>query len=182
MERGRLKARLVVAPSGRQALERWTRRRRTAQALALRTRITLLCAKGLSNTSVAESLHASQQMVCKWRRRFMERRLDGLLDEARPGAPRRVGDEEVERVIVRTLESTPADATHWSVRSMAKVTRSTCWARTAPFGITWYRPPISRARFQFGCACSPDFHSDSATSLEGNCGLRFKSDSQSQRH
>ena len=92
MERGRPKARLVVAPSERQALERWTRRLRTAQALALRARIILLCAKGLSNTSVAESLHVSQQMVCKWRRRFIERRLDGLLDEARPGAPRRVRD------------------------------------------------------------------------------------------
>ncbi len=121
MERGRPKARLVVAPSERQALERWTRRAKTAQALGLRARIILLCAKGLTNTAVAESLHVSPQMVCKWRRRFIERRLDGLLDEPRPGAPRRVRDEEVERVIVHTLESTPADATHWSVRSMAKV-------------------------------------------------------------
>lgn len=120
MERGRPKARLVVAPSERQALERWTRRPKTAQALALRARIILLGAKGLTNRSVAESLHVSQQMACKWRQRFMERRLDGLLDEPRPGTPRRVPDEEVERVIVRTLESTPADATHWSVRSMAK--------------------------------------------------------------
>lgn len=119
MERGRPKARLMVAPSERQALEGWTRRSRTAQALALRSRIILLCAKGLTNTAVAGSLDVSQQMVCKWRRRFIERRLDGLRDEPRPGAPRRVRDEEVERVIVRTLESTPADATHWSVRSMA---------------------------------------------------------------
>ena len=107
MERGRPKARLVVAPSERQALEGWTRRAKTAQALALRARIILLCATGLSNTAAAESLHVSQQMVCKWRRRFIEQRLEGLLDEPRPGAPRRVRDEEVERVIVRTLESTP---------------------------------------------------------------------------
>lgn len=120
MERGRPKARLVVAPSERQALEGWTRRAKTAQALALRARIILLCATGLSNTAAAESLHVSQQMVCKWRRRFIEQRLEGLLDEPRPGVPRRVRDEEVERVIVRTLESTPTDATHWSVRSMAK--------------------------------------------------------------
>jgi transposase len=120
MERGRPKARLVVAPSERAALERWTRRAKTAQALALRARIVLLCAKGLTNAAVAASLRVSQQMVCKWRGRFVAKRLDGLLDEPRPGAPRRVRDEQVERVIVRTLESTPRDATHWSVRSMAE--------------------------------------------------------------
>jgi transposase len=111
---------LVVAPSERQALEHWTRRAPTAQALAVRARIILFGSKGLTNRAVAESLDVSQQMVCKWRRRFIEQRLDGLLDEPRPGAPRRVGDEKVERVIVRTLESTPAYATHWSVRSLAK--------------------------------------------------------------
>jgi transposase len=122
MKRGRPKARLVVAPSERARLEGWTQRHSTAQALALRARIVLLCAQGLTNAAVAEHLHVSAQTVCKWRRRFVERRVDGLLDEPRPGAPRRVGDEQVERVIVRTLESTPADATHWSVRSMAKAT------------------------------------------------------------
>lgn len=117
--RGRPKARLVVAPTEREALERWAQRAKTAQALALRARLILLCAKGLTNKAVAEALHISAQMVCKWRGRFIERRLDGLLDEARPGAPRRITDQQVERVIVRTLESTPHDATHWSVRSMA---------------------------------------------------------------
>ncbi len=120
MRRGRPKARLVVAPSERQALERWSRRAKTAQALALRARIVLLCATGATNAAVAQELRVSPQMVCKWRGRFIARRLDGLLDEPRPGAPRRVRDEQVERVIVRTLESTPSDATHWSVRSMAK--------------------------------------------------------------
>jgi transposase len=122
MERGRPKARLILAPSERQRLEGWTQRHRTAQALAVRSRIVLQCAQGLSNTAVAEHLRVSPQTVCKWRRRFVERRVDGLLDEPRPGAPRRIGDEQVERVIVRTLESTPADATHWSVRSLAKAT------------------------------------------------------------
>src|SRR5215470_18454496 len=122
MERGRPKTRLIVAPSERQRLEAWTQRRKTAQALALRSRIVLECAHGLNNAAVAARLRVSAQTVCKWRRRFVERRVDGLLDEPRPGAPRRVGDEQVERVIVRTLESTPAEATHWSVRSLAQAT------------------------------------------------------------
>jgi len=117
---GRPKARLIVSPSERKRLEAWSRRRKTAQALALRSRIVLRCASGLQNMEVAEQLGVSQQMVCKWRRRFIDRRIDGLLDEPRPGAPRKISDEDVERVIVQTLETTPRDATHWSVRSMAK--------------------------------------------------------------
>ena len=104
MERGRPKARLILAPNERHRLDGWTQRHRTAQALAVRSRIVLLCAQGLRNTAVAVQLRVSPQMVGKWRRRFVERRVDGLLDEPRPGAPRRVGDEQVERVIVRTLE------------------------------------------------------------------------------
>jgi transposase len=117
---GRPKARLIVSPSERKRLEAWSRRRKTAQALALRSRIVLRCASGLQNMEVAEQLGVSQQMVCKWRRRFIDRRIDGLLDEPRPGTPRKITDEDVERVIVQTLETTPRDATHWSVRSMAK--------------------------------------------------------------
>jgi len=74
----------------------------------------------MQNIDVAEKLGVSNQMVGKWRRRFVEQRLDGLLDEPRPGAPRKISDEDVERVVVQTLESKPRDATHWSVRSMAK--------------------------------------------------------------
>ena len=122
MARGRPKARLTVSPSERKRLQAWTRRRKTAQALATRARIVLLCASGLQNIDVAERLGVSKQMVGKWRQRFIDRRLDGLLDEPRPGAPRTVSDADVERVVVRTLESTPRDATHWSVRSMAKET------------------------------------------------------------
>jgi transposase len=122
MGRGRPKAKLVVSPSERATLERWTMRHKTAQALACRARIVLLSARGMTNNAVAEKLDVSRQMVCKWRARFVEKRLDGILDEPRPGRPRKVGDAEIERVIVRTLESTPRDATHWSVRSMAKAT------------------------------------------------------------
>ena len=117
---GRPKARLIVTPSERKRLEEWSRRRKTAQALALRSRIVLRCASGMQNIDVAEQLSVSKQMVGKWRQRFIDRRIDGLLDEPRPGAPRKITDEDVERVIVQTLETTPRDATHWRVRSMAK--------------------------------------------------------------
>jgi len=80
------------------------------------------CARGLTNTAVAESLGITKQTVGKWRARFLERRLDGLLDEPRPGAPRRITDEHVDRVITMTLESRPPYATHWSTRSMAQAT------------------------------------------------------------
>lgn len=104
----------------RATLERWVRRRKTAQALAMRARIILTCAEGKTSTVVAAEMHVDRATVGKWRNRFVERRLDGLLDEPRPGAPRTVSDEEVERVVTLTLESTPKDATHWSTNSMAR--------------------------------------------------------------
>jgi transposase len=88
----------------------------------MRARIVLRCAAGEDNTQVAEELGVTRQMVGKWRRRFLERRLDGLLDEPRPGAPRRIQDRDIERVLRTTLESTPRDATHWSVRTLAEQT------------------------------------------------------------
>ena len=118
-QRGRPKAKLVISPSERKQLEAWSRRRKTAQALAVRARIVLECGHGRTNDEVAAAMRVTRQMVGKWRSRFIERRLDGLLDEPRPGTPRRLTDEAIEQVIVQTLESTPADATHWSVRSMA---------------------------------------------------------------
>ena len=121
--RGRPKALLVVSGEQRVALERWARRPKTAQALALRARIVLRCAEGLSNQAVAAELGVHAATVGKWRRRFIAEGLDGLLDEPRPGAPRRVSDEQVEEVIRRTLEETPRAATHWSTRSMAAVGR-----------------------------------------------------------
>jgi transposase len=89
------------------------------RAWAQRSRIVLLAAQGLKNIDIAEQLTVSRPMVTKWRNRFAEHRLDGLIDEPRPGRPRTVTDEQVERVIVTTLETTPKDATHWSTRSMA---------------------------------------------------------------
>jgi len=117
---GRPKTALHVSPSERTTLESWSRRRTTAQALALRARIVLLCAQGKFNTEVAEELGVTQKTVSRWRARFVARRLDGLLDEPRPGAPRRVGDQQIEALIVKTLETQPRDATHWSTRSMAQ--------------------------------------------------------------
>jgi len=104
----------------RARLESWARRRSSAQALALRSRIVLLAADGLSNTEIAQRLGIDHATARKWRSRFAEQRLDGLLDEPRPGRPRLISDEQVEEVIVKTLETTPRDATHWSTRSMAR--------------------------------------------------------------
>jgi len=101
-------------------LEGWARRRTTAQALALRSRIVLAVADGdRSNTELAGELGVSRGMVAKWRSRFAEHRLDGLTDEPRPGRPRTISDDQVDAVITKTLETTPKDATHWSTRSMA---------------------------------------------------------------
>ena len=104
----------------RAQLESWARRRTSAQALALRSRIVLFAADGLNNTEIAERLGVHRPMVRKWRSRFAEDRLDGLCDEPRPGRPRTISDDQVEEVIVKTLETTPKGATHWSTRSMAR--------------------------------------------------------------
>jgi transposase len=110
----------LTAADERQTLERWTRRPSTAQALAQRARLILSCAAGKTNTRVAQELRITKQTVGRWRMRFLAARLDGLLDEPRPGAPRTVTDAQIEAVLTRTLESRPADATHWSTRSMAR--------------------------------------------------------------
>ena len=119
-EPGRPKPELVLSDVERETLARWSRRRKSAQALALRCRIVLACADGLSNTEVAGRLGVCRPTVGKWRSRFVARRLDGLVDEPRPGAPRKITDEQVEQVVTDTLEQTPKDATHWSRASMAK--------------------------------------------------------------
>ena len=111
---------LILEDVERETLERWVRRSKTAQALALRARMVLACAEGRSNTAVGADLGVSDETVGKWRSRFLERRLDGLSDEPRSGRPRVVTDDDVERVITLTLETTPKDATHWSTRSMAQ--------------------------------------------------------------
>jgi transposase len=101
-------------------LTEWTRRASTAQALALRARIVLGAAQGLSNREVARRTRVTAQTVGKWRSRFIERRLDGLLDEPRPGAPRKIGDAKIEALIAKTLHEKPRNATHWNSRAMAK--------------------------------------------------------------
>ncbi len=121
-QRGRPTAQVVLSTEERETLERWARRPKSAQALALRCRMVLAAAEGETNTAIAARLDCNPSTVGKWRVRFAERRLDGLHDDLRPGKPRTIGDREVERVIVKTLEETPADATHWSTRSMAKAT------------------------------------------------------------
>ena len=111
---------LVLSPSERAQLEALTLRRKTAQAVALRARIVLGCATGAENKAVAARQRVSEQTVCKWRARFGEHRLDGLLDAPRAGAPRTIDDARVDAVIAKTLESVPDGATHWSTRSMAR--------------------------------------------------------------
>lgn len=109
-----------MSDAERAQLEAWERRRTSAQALAERARIVLAAAEGLKNAEVAQRLGIHRGTVRKWRARFAEHRLDGLLDEPRPGRPRTVSDAQVEAVIVKTLEATPKDATHWSTRAMAR--------------------------------------------------------------
>ena len=113
-------ASLILSDEERVELTSLTKRRKTAQALALRARIVLTCAEGGQNKEVAPKLGLDRSTVGKWRRRFVERRVDGLHDESRSGAPRTVDDARIEAVIVRTLESCPENATHWSSRGMAK--------------------------------------------------------------
>jgi transposase len=112
----------VLSEDERDMLERWARRPSSAQALAMRCRVVLACAEGGSDGEVAARLGVHRMTVGKWRNRFVADRLDGLHDEPRPGAPRTVSDDDVERVIVKTLEETPREATHWSTRSMAAAT------------------------------------------------------------
>ncbi len=120
MAGGRPTEPLVLTDEERGQLERWARRPKTSQRLALRSRIVLACGKGSSNTDVALELGISMPTVGKWRARFLRDRLDGLADEPRPGAPRSIEDDDVERVVTMTLETRPKNATHWSTRSMAE--------------------------------------------------------------
>lgn len=120
MVMGRPKAALVLTDAERETLEGYRRRRKTAHGLAMRSSIVLVCSSGLDNKTVAARLHLSPATVGKWRARFAARRLDGLLDEPRPGAPRKVSDKQVEQVVTLTLESKPEGATHWSTRELSK--------------------------------------------------------------
>jgi transposase len=133
---------IELSEEERAQLESWARRRSSAQALAQRSRVVLLAAEGLNNTEIAGRLGVHRPMVRKWRSRFAEYRLDGLIDEPRPGKPRTITDAQVEEVIVKTLESTPKDATHWSTRSMARevgLTQSAVLRIWRAFGLAPHR-------------------------------------------
>ena len=117
---GRPKPPVVLGDEERQTLETWASRPKSTQRLALRARIVLACAEGLDNKDVAARLRTNTATVGKWRKRFLADRLDGLADEPRPGAPRKVTDALVEEVVTRTLEEKPKAATHWSTRGMAE--------------------------------------------------------------
>ncbi len=120
MPRGRPhKLTLSVSPPDRVDLLRWTQRPKSSNGLAQRARIILRCADGDPSSQVARELRVTNQTVCKWRSRFIERGLAGLLDEPRVGTPRSISDERVEAVLTTTLETMPKDATHWSTRAMA---------------------------------------------------------------
>lgn len=142
MRRGpRLTALELTVQENNQLVE-WTRRHKTSQALALRARIILGCAQGAANREVAKRCRTSVQTVGKWRRRFLERRLDGLLDEPRPGAPRKLDDAKIEQLIATTLNERPREATHWSTRLLAKrlrVSQSTVSRVWRAFGLQPHR-------------------------------------------
>ncbi len=114
-------------------LNRWIRRRKTAQSLAFRARIILACAEGHSDQTVAQQLKTSRVTVGKWRHRFLQKRCDGLLDEPRPGAPRTLDDDDIEKVITTTLETLPRHASHWSTRRMA----NKCGVSSTSVGRIW---------------------------------------------
>jgi transposase/transposase-like protein len=117
---GRPKAVLELSDEERETLTRWARRRNSSHGLAIRSRIVLGSAEGLTNVAVAARCGVEPHTVAKWRRRFLEQRLDGLVDDPRPGRPARITTDQVEEVVVATLESTPLNATHWSRAKMAE--------------------------------------------------------------
>lgn len=139
---GRPTVQIVLSDDERETLLRWSRRHSSSQALALRSRIVLACAQGKTNVAIARELGCERGTVSKWRHRFVAERLEGLGDAPRPGAARTIGDDVVEAVVVETLETAPADATHWSTRSMAarhQISRQTVAEIWRAFGLKPWR-------------------------------------------
>jgi transposase len=122
MRTGRPKQPLMLTEEDRPRLESLAHRSRSQPLLARRARVVLACAAGLDNKAAAKKLRCSLGMVCKWRSRFLQAGLEGLYDEPRPGSPRKIDDEQIEQIVIQTLESTPRGQTHWSTRELAKVT------------------------------------------------------------
>src|SRR6266852_1610471 len=151
---GRRLAALVLSEAERAELGSLAARRNTAQALALRARIVLGCAAGEQNKMVAARLRVAPMTVGKWRRRFVEHRVEGLRDESRPGAPRTIEDARIEAVIVQTLESVPPDATHWSSRGMARA----CGLSVSTVQRIWRAFGLQPHRLEsFKLSTDPDF-------------------------
>lgn len=122
MRTGRPRQALILTDEERDRLQALAHRARSQPLLARRARVVLACAEGIANKTVARKMRCSLGMVGKWRARFLKTRLEGLYDEPRPGAPRKVSDAQVEQVVIQTLESTPRGETHWSTRGLAKAT------------------------------------------------------------
>ena len=151
---GRRLPTLVLSDAERRELTSLAGRRNTGQALALRARIVLRCATGRQNKQVAVDLQIDQTTVGKWRRRFIAHRMDGLRDEPRSGTPRTIDDARIEAVIVRTLESVPADATHWSSRGMARA----CGLSVSTVQRIWRAFGLQPHRLEnFKLSTDPDF-------------------------
>lgn len=151
---GRPLAKLVLSDEERAELTLLAARRKTAQGMALRARIVLHCARGLENQQVAAALRVAKTTVGKWRRRFVEDRMDGLRDEARSGTPRTIEDARIEAVVVRTLESVPDGATHWSSRSMARA----CGLSVSTVQRIWRAFGLQPHRLEtFKLSTDPDF-------------------------
>jgi transposase len=141
----RPKAELVLSEPERDELVRLAQRARVNRALAFRAKLILACGEGQTNAEVAKRLKTSNQTVCKWRQRFIESRLEGLYDEPRVGAPRKISDADVESLIVQTLEQVPKGRTHWSTRKMAShagISHATVGRIWRTFGL---KPHISRS-------------------------------------
>jgi transposase len=142
MSRGPQLGELKLTTEEHNQLVEWTRRHKTSQALALRSRIVLACAQGADNSEVARRCRVTRQTVGKWRRRFVQQRVDGLLDEPRPGAPRKLDDARIEQLIATTLNERPRQASHWSTRLLAAklgVSQSTVSRAWRAFGLQPHR-------------------------------------------
>ena len=139
---GRPTVEIELSDEERETLQRWARRHKSSQALALRSRIVLACGEGQTNTAIAGELGCNKVTVAKWRHRFAADRLEGLTDAPRPGAARTIGDDVVEAIVVETLETAPKDATHWSTRSLAAkhgISRQTVSEIWRAFGLKPWR-------------------------------------------